>query len=81
MENPRPEQEKIITNIRILFRQERKAKPIKDYYNPVRVNNFWSNRYIEYENNGDRNKALYVKVNLNRTIPFVKDNINNLKNI
>ena len=33
----------------------------KNYYKPVRVSNFWSNNYIEYESNGDRNKALSVE--------------------
>ena len=33
----------------------------KNYYKPVRVGNFWSNNYIEYESNGDRNKALSVE--------------------
>ena len=33
-------------------------KKKKNYYEPVRVNNFWSNNYIEYESNGDRNKTL-----------------------
>ena len=28
---------------------------------PVRVNNFWSNNYIEYESNGDMNKTLSDK--------------------
>ena len=28
---------------------------------PVRVGNFWSNDYIEYENNGNRNKTLSVE--------------------
>ena len=33
----------------------------ESYYKPVRVNNFWSNNYIEYESNGDRNKTLSVE--------------------
>ena len=27
----------------------------ENYYKPVRVSNFWSNNYIEYKSNGDRN--------------------------
>ena len=30
------------------------------YYKPVRIGNFWSNNYIEYESNGDRNKTLSI---------------------
>ena len=29
-----------------------------NYYKPVRVSNFWSNNYIEYESNSDRYKTL-----------------------
>ena len=96
MEIPRPEEEKIIKDIRNLFRlkkvlnciaikdirnlfrQKKETKAIKDrilrdiknlleyeeeenYYQPVRVSNFWSNSYIEYESNGDRNKTLSVE--------------------
>ena len=32
----------------------------KNYHKPVRVNNFCSNNYNEYESNGDRNKTLSV---------------------
>ena len=45
-----------------------------NYYKPVRVNNFWSNNYIEYESNVDRNKTLSIEEYLN-----LKDIINNLK--
>ena len=74
MKNPRSEEENIIKDIRNLFRLEIETKVIKDriirdiknrleheeenYYKPVKVNNFWGNNYIEYESNGDKNKAL-----------------------
>ena len=78
MENPSPEEEKIIKDIRNLFRQEKETKTIKNrkftdvknlfeheeeenLYTPVTVRNFWSNNYIEYESNGDRNKTLSVE--------------------
>ena len=48
----------------------------KNYYKPVTVSNFWSNRYIEYD---DRNKTLSVEEYLNKIIPYLKDIINNLK--
>ena len=114
MKNPRPDEEKIIKDIRNifrlknelnytaikeirnLFRIEKKTKAIKDrilkdiknlfeheeknYYKPVRVNNFWSNIYIEYPSNSARNKTLSVEENFNKVRPYLKDIINNLKN-
>ena len=38
-----------------------------------------SNNYIEYESKGDRNKTLSVEKYLNKTRPYLKDIINNLK--
>ena len=32
----------------------------EDFYEPVREGNFWSNNYIKYENNGDKDKNLSV---------------------
>ena len=42
--------DRVIRDIRKLFEYE------EDYYKPVRVNNFQSNNYVEYETNDDRNK-------------------------
>ena len=84
-----------IKDIRNLFRQEKETKAVKDrilrdiknlsehekeenYYKPVRVSNFWSNNYIEYKCNGDRNKTLSVEWYLNKIKPYLKDIINNL---
>ena len=50
-----------------------------NYYKPVRVSNFWSSSSIEYESNGDRNKALSFEEYLNKITPYLKDTINNLK--
>ena len=50
-----------------------------NYYKPVKVSNFWSSSSIEYESNGDRNKALSFEEYLNKIIPYLKDTINNLK--
>ena len=47
----------ILRNIRNLFENEEE----QNYYKPVRASNFWSNSYIEYEGNGNRNKALSVE--------------------
>ena len=49
------------------------------FYKPIRVNSFWSNDYIEYKSSGDRNKTLSVEEYLNKTGPYLKDIINNLK--
>ena len=45
----------------------------------ITVRNFWSNNYIEYESNSDRNKTLSVEEYLNNIRPYLKDIINNLK--
>ena len=82
-------------DIRNLFRLEKETKVIRDrilrdiknlleyeeenYYKPVRVNNFWSNNYTEYESSGDRNKILSVEEYLSKIRPYLKDIINNLK--
>ena len=65
---------RIINDIRNLFEHEQ-----EDYYNPVKVGNFWSNNYIEYESKGDRNKIVSVEEYLNKIRPYLKDMINNLK--
>ena len=49
------------------------------YYKPLRVNNLWSNNYIEYESNGDRNKTLSAEEYLDKIRPYLKDIISNLK--
>ena len=83
-----------IKDIRNFFRVQKEAKAIKDrilrdiknlfehdkenYYKPVGVNNFWSNNYIKYESNSDRNKTLSVEEYLNKIRPY-STNVNNLK--
>ena len=52
---------------------------IKHVRKPVRVGNFWSNNYIEYESNIDRNKTLFVEEYLNKIRPFLKYIIHDLK--
>ena len=97
MENLRSEEEKIIKdirnlfrlwkeqndsalkNIRNLFRLKKEVTGIKDivlrniknlfeyekdeenYYKPVRVNKFWSNSYIKYKINSNKNRTLSVE--------------------
>ena len=53
----------------------------KIIYKLVRLNNFWSNNCIEYESKGDRNNTLSVEEFLNKIRPYIKDVINNLKNL
>ena len=66
----------ILRNIKNLLEYENEEE---NYYKPVRVNNFWSNNYIEYKSNGDKNKILSVRENLNKIRPYIKDIINYLK--
>ena len=42
---------RILRDIKNLFEHEEE----ENHYKTVRVSNFWSSNYIEYENNGDRN--------------------------
>ena len=68
--------DRVLRNIKNLFEHEKEEE---NYYKPVRVSNFWSNNYIEYKSNGDRNKTLSVEEYLNKIRPYLKDIINNLK--
>ena len=43
------------------------------------MSNFSSNNYIEYERNGDRNKTVSVEQYINKTRPYLKEIIGNLK--
>ena len=65
---------KIIRDTRHLLEHKEES-----YYKPLRVSNFWSNNYIEYESRRDGNKILPVKEYLNKIRPYLKDIINNLK--
>ena len=50
-----------------------------DYYKPIRIGNFWSTSYIEYESSGDRKKTLPVKEYLEKIKPCLRDLIINLQ--
>ena len=63
----------VLGNIKNNFEYEKE----ENFYKPVRVNTFWSNNYIEYKSNGDKNKILSVY--LNKIRPYLKGIINNLK--
>ena len=66
--------DRIIRDISNIFEHKE-----ENYYKSVRVGNFWSNNYIEYESNGDRNKTLSIEEYLTKIRPYLKDIINNLK--
>ena len=53
----------VLRNIKNLFDYE---KGEENYYKPVRVNKFWSNNYIEYKSNGDKNKILSIEEYLDK---------------
>ena len=42
----------------------------ENYYKPLRVRNVWSNNYIEYKTNSDRNKTISVQEYLNKIGPY-----------
>ena len=65
---------RILRDNKNLFEQEE-----ENYYKPVRVRVFWSNNYIEYEGNSNRNKILSVEEYLYKIRPYLKDIINILK--
>ena len=49
----------------------------KNYYKPVRVSNFYTKNYIEYQSSGDRNTISWKY--LNKVRPYLNGIINNLK--
>ena len=96
MKSSRLEKDNINKNVKNLFRLKKENKAIKnrivrdirnlveheeDYYKPLGVGNFLSYNYIEYESNSDRNKALSFEEYLNKIRSYLKDIINNLKNL
>ena len=60
--------------IRIIFDLEK-----EDYYKPVKLGNFWSKSYTEYESDENRNKTILLGEYLNKVRRFLKDIINDLK--
>ena len=43
------------------------------------MNNFWSNGYIEYKTNSDKNKVLLVEIYLDKIRLYLRDILNDLK--
>ena len=59
--------DKTISDIRNHFELEN-----EDFHTPIRVGNFYSNNYIEYESNGDRDKNLSIEEYLNKIKQYLK---------
>ena len=53
----------------------------KNYYKSVKVVNTYSKNYKKYESNGDENKTLSIKDYLDEIKSYLKDIINNPKNL
>ena len=72
-----------IKDIRNLFRLKKENEAIKCKVIRAIRNLFEHDEkedyYIEYESNGDRNKALLIEIYLNEIRPYLKGIINNLK--
>ena len=48
----------------------------KDYYKPIRIGNVFSNNYVEYESNADKDKMLLTEKYLDKMRPYLRDIIN-----
>ena len=66
----------VLRNINNFFEYEKEEE---SYYKPVRVNSFWSNNYIEYKSNDDKNRILSAEEYLDKIRPYLRDIINDLK--
>ena len=53
----------ILRNIKNLLEYENEEE---NYYKPVRVNNFWSNNYIEYKSNNGKSRIACVEEYLDK---------------
>ena len=71
----------VLKNIKDLFEYKKEEE---NYYQPVKVNNFITNYYIEYKSNGDKNRILSAEEHQidHRTIrPYLRDIMNDLRHI
>ena len=66
---------RINRNFKTLLKKE------NDYCKPVRVGNFWSSNFIDYERNGGRNKNLAIKEYLRKMKAYLKGAIHDPKNL
>ena len=58
-------EDRILRDIKNLFELEEED----NYYKPGKISDSWSNDYIEYKSNCDRNKTLSVEEYLNEIRP------------
>ena len=49
----------------------------EDYYKPIRTGKAFSSNCIEYECNGDKDKALSIKEYLDKIKPYLNDLLDN----
>ena len=63
-----------VRDIRKLFKHEK-----EDHYKTVRIGKLWSDYYIKYKSDGERNKTLSTEEYLNKVRPYLKDIIRYLK--
>ena len=66
----------VLRNIKNLFEYEKEKE---NYYKPVRVNDFQSNNYFQYKIKSDKNRILLVEKYFDKIRPYLRDNINDLK--
>ena len=51
----------------------------KDYYKPIKICNAFSNNYIEYESNADKDRTLSIEEYLDKIRPYLSNIINDHK--
>ena len=51
----------------------------KDYYKPIKIRNAFSNNYIEYESNADKDRTLSIEEYLDKIRPYLSNIINDHK--
>ena len=67
-------QDKALRDIRALFESDK-----DEYYKPIKTSNAFNSNYIEYDNNGDKDKSLSVKESLSKIRPYLSHIINDIK--
>ena len=72
------EEGNIIKDKWYLFRLKKELNYTAIKHKPVRVRNCWSNNYIEYKSNSDKNKTLSLENYLSKIRLNLKDIINNI---
>ena len=64
---------------KFLWSKNNLFKPEEDHYKPTRIGNAFSSKYIEDKSNGDKEKSLSIKKNLDMIRPYFSDIINDHK--